>query len=112
VSTAPLFRLDEVPDGDSQGFVGEVDGVREPLAAIRKGDRVYVYINRCPHVGAPLDWQPGKFLTRDKELIQCTAHGALFMIEDGACVIGPCMGRGLDPVPVEVRDGAVYAVDE
>jgi nitrite reductase/ring-hydroxylating ferredoxin subunit len=108
-SETPLFKIDDVVDGDSAGFTVELDGVRRRLAVVRKGDQVFVYINRCPHVGAPLDWQPGRFLTRDKDLIQCTAHGALFNIEDGECVFGPCVGRALESVPVTVRDGQVYA---
>ena len=108
----PLFKLDDVVDGDSAGFTVELGGLRRRLAVVRRGERVFVYINRCPHVGAPLDWQPGQFLTRDKDLIQCTAHGALFNIEDGECVFGPCVGRALEDVAVTVRDGQVFAAPE
>ena len=111
-SEAPLFLLADVPDGDSAGFTVEIDGHKERLMAIRRGERVFVYINSCPHVGAPLDWHPGQFLTRDKQAIQCTVHGARFRIEDGECVFGPCFGEGLEPVAVAVRDGAVHRVPE
>lgn len=108
----PLFRLDEVADGGSAGFVGAVDGVRRPLLAVRRGESVFVYVNSCPHVGAPLDWRPGRFLTADGSLIQCTMHGALFRIEDGHCLFGPCAGKELEAVAVEVRDGAVHGIEE
>ena len=111
-TATPLFRLDDVVDGDSAGFTVELNGLRRRLAVVRKGEQVFVYINRCPHVGAPLDWQPGRFLTHDKDLIQCTAHGALFRIEDGECVFGPCTGRYLEDVPVVVQDGQVFALPE
>jgi nitrite reductase/ring-hydroxylating ferredoxin subunit len=111
-TATPLFKLDDVVDGDSAGFTVELNGLRRRLAVVRKGEQVFVYINRCPHVGAPLDWQPGRFLTRDKDLIQCTAHGALFRIEDGECVFGPCAGRYLEDVPVVVQDGQVFALPE
>lgn len=80
--------------------------------AIRQGEQVFVYINSCPHIGAPLDWHPGQFLTRDKKAIQCTAHGAMFRIEDGECFFGPCVGQGLEPVTVAVLDGAVHLVPD
>ena len=75
--------------------------------AIRQGDQVYAYVNSCPHVGTPLDMWPGRFLTRDGEYILCATHGALFRIEDGHCVAGPCVGRGLTPVETRVENDVV-----
>jgi nitrite reductase/ring-hydroxylating ferredoxin subunit len=34
-------------------------------------------------------------------------HGALFDIESGTCVSGPCAGRGLRALPVRVERGYV-----
>ena len=39
--------------------------------------------------------------------IRCTWHGALFRIDDGACVAGPCTGQRLTPWPVTVTDGTI-----
>ena len=75
--------------------------------AIRQGDTVFAYVNSCPHVGTPLDMWPGRFLTRDGEYILCATHGALFRIEDGHCVAGPCVGRGLTPIDTRVANGVV-----
>ena len=36
-----------------------------------------------------------------------TGHGALFRLEDGVCVAGPCAGERLKPWPVAVIDGVV-----
>jgi len=68
------------------------------------GDRAYAYRNRCPHTGAPLDWQPHQFLDERGELIQCAIHGALFAIETGLCLRGPCAGRSLQALPVQLTD--------
>jgi len=35
-------------------------------------------------------------------------HGALFRIEDGECLQGPCPGQRLSAVPAEVRGEVVY----
>lgn len=74
------------------------------LCLVRAGSRVFGYVNSCPHTGGPLDWQPGRFLSAEGDLIQCSTHGALFRIEDGYCVFGPCAGASLTPVEL-VRQG-------
>ncbi|HBC06215.1 MAG TPA: (2Fe-2S)-binding protein [Rhodospirillaceae bacterium] len=98
-----LCPLDDIADGGSAGF--EVAG--KLVMAIRQGDRIFAYVNSCPHVGTPLDMWPGRFLTRDGEYILCATHGALFRIEDGHCVAGPCVGRGLTPIEAHVVSGVV-----
>lgn len=110
MSDEALIRLDDLEDGGSTrvGGDGRID---HGLMVLRRGEAVFVYANRCPHVGLPLDFKPGQFLDPDRTLIQCSNHGAQFQIEDGVCVFGPCMGRDLEAVPVEVRDGAVYRAD-
>jgi len=103
-----LCDLDEIEDGGSNGFFAERDGIMESYIVVRMGGRVFVYINSCPHIGSPLDFKPGKFLNPDKTHILCSTHGALFRIEDGVCVSGPCVDDGLTTVAVTVRDGGVH----
>ena len=78
-------------EGTSRGF--ELDEVR--LLITRREGRVYAYKNRCPHRGVALEWQPDQFLDPSASLIQCATHGALFLIESGECVAGPCEGQAL-----------------
>lgn len=99
-----LCRLDDIADPGGRGFrVGE----RAPLFVIRKGNAVFGYENCCPHQGTTLDWKPHTFLTVDRTEIICATHGALFRIEDGYCVAGPCPGASLTPVAVRVENGQV-----
>ena len=78
-------------EGTSRGF--ELDEVR--LLITRREGRVYAYKNRCPHRGVALEWQPDQFLDPSASLIQCSTHAALFLIESGECVAGPCAGQFL-----------------
>ena len=78
-------------EGTSRGF--ELDEVR--LLITRREGRVYAYIIRCPHRGVALEWQPDQFLDASASLIQCSTHAALFLIESGECVAGPCAGQFL-----------------
>ena len=50
-----------------------------------------------------------QFLDMDKEYIICSTHGALFNVEDGECIWGPCQGESLTKVELEIHsDGGIY----
>ena len=104
-----LCRLDEIEDGEGKGFtLGEGPDALE-IVVVREGERVYGYVNSCPHTGTPLEWVENQFMSEDGGYILCHTHGALFRIEDGHCVAGPCVGDALRPVAVE-RDGTDQVV--
>jgi len=73
----------------------------------RRGGQTFGYIDRCPHAGMPLAAFGDRYLTRQGDLILCAAHGALFRLDDGRCLGGPCAGRALIPWPVKVEGGEV-----
>ena len=101
-----LCHIDELAEGASRAF--ELPDVYpHPLFVIRLHDRVYAYRNSCPHTGAPLNWQGDNFLSFDGSLIQCALHGALFRIEDGFCIRGPCARQRLKSLPVTVDSNMV-----
>ena len=102
-----LCRLADIADGGSAAFEPVIAGTARPLMAIRRGERVVVYDNSCPHLGLPLDIVPGRFLDTAGGHILCTNHGALFRIEDGRCLKGPCVGASLTFVASAVEDGIV-----
>jgi nitrite reductase/ring-hydroxylating ferredoxin subunit len=80
--------------------------------ALRFDGQVRAYINRCLHVPAEMDWQPGEFLDSDKRFIICSIHGATYEPAGGYCVSGPCYrgpGRGrLTAITTQEREGQVY----
>ncbi|AYC31680.1 Rieske (2Fe-2S) protein [Pseudomonas cavernae] len=86
-----LCAPDALAEGQSRGFL--VAGLQ--LLAVRRHGRVHAYANRCPHRGTPLEWAADQFLEPSGSLIQCARHGALFLIESGDCVAGPCEGQSL-----------------
>jgi len=76
--------------------------------ALRHEGRVVAYLNRCLHVPAEMDWQPGEFLDSSKQYILCATHGAAYEPQTGRCAGGPC-GRGrLTVIDIVERDGEVY----
>ncbi len=99
-----LCRLEALDNPGSRGFVIERDGRREEIFVVRRESKVFAYRNRCPHTGAPLDWREHEYLDESGEFIQCANHAALFRLEDGYCVAGPCRRQHLEPVGIRLED--------
>ena len=102
-----IVGVDELAEGAAKGL--EVNN--HYMFAIKKDDQVYLYWNRCPHLGTPLEWEEDQFLDADGALIKCSTHGALFLIENGHCILGPCRGKYLQAVPFIIDDGMVMVED-
>ena len=102
-----LIAASEIEEGCSK----EVEAGSEQFFLVRRDDQLYLYRNICPHLGTPLNWDEDRFLDPDGALIQCVTHGALFRIEDGLCLAGPCYGAHLQAVPFHLVDGMVM-IDE
>lgn len=94
------INIQDIPENGSKGF--ECNG--EKYFAVKKQHKVYVYKNVCPHIGVALEWVEDQFLDSSHTMIQCANHGALFVIENGLCVTGPCSGQKLAAVRFEVID--------
>jgi nitrite reductase/ring-hydroxylating ferredoxin subunit len=103
-----LCSLADLAGGACRGFaLGGGDGTRGdwPLRGLVVQARpgiVRAFLNWCPHAGHPLNLKPHGFLSPDGTLLMCHSHGALFEKEGGLCVAGPCAGRSLQAIPVEV----------
>lgn len=70
-----------------------------PLIIMRRETGVFIYINRCPHAGWPLDTPDGEFLfSLDGDII-CAGHGAVFDVANGHCMGGPGRGTPLRTYP-------------
>ena len=102
-----LCAAETLPPAEGRGFTIRHGAEELRIFVIQKDGRRYAYLNRCPHTGVNLDWTPDRFLDWTGRLIQCATHGALFRIEDGHCIAGPCAGRNLVPLPVRDAEGYI-----
>lgn len=102
-----LCSLKRIPDPGSLGITLQHTKEKLDIFLIRKDGQVFGYLNRCPHTGVNLDWQPHQFLDITEGFIQCATHGALFRIEDGYCLRGPCAGQSLESIDVVLEGDAV-----
>lgn len=107
-STPAGVRLGEItliPDGKARGFVLQMRAGRFHGFVVRRGAAAFGYVDRCPHMGLPLAQVLDDYLTPSGDLVACSWHSALFEVETGTCVGGPCTGQRLTPWPVTVQDG-------
>lgn len=102
-----LGPLELIADGRARNFVLQIGEAFFHGFAVRRGEEVRGYVDRCPHAGLPLAQKLDDYLTPSGDLIACSWHGALFDIDSGACVGGPCAGARLTPWPLTVQDGAI-----
>ena len=103
-----VCRFDELADPGCQEFrIGEGDWPFRGFV-VRQGEEVFAYQNYCVHAGHPLNWKPDEFLTADGKQLICASHGAVYDIASGACAGGPCRGKSLRTVAVEIRDGEIW----
>lgn len=98
-----VIGINDIAEGTSVGI--EINN--HYMFAVKKDDQVVLYWNRCPHLGTPLEWEEDRFLDADGALIQCSTHGALFQIDDGKCLAGPCKGKHLQAVPFTIENDCV-----
>ncbi|MBM3556979.1 MAG: Rieske 2Fe-2S domain-containing protein [Alphaproteobacteria bacterium] len=103
-----LCALDDIADPGTRSFAWGEFGRVFRLIVARRGEAVFGYVNDCPHTGQPLDWgAQGPALDPTGTKIQCAGHGAIFRIEDGHCLSGPCKDKSLIPVSVLVSSGKI-----
>jgi nitrite reductase/ring-hydroxylating ferredoxin subunit len=100
-----LCKTSDVGDAEAKGF--EIEG--QSVLLVNHDAQLRVYMNWCPHLGIELNFMPDQFLDADNAMIMCANHGALFEIESGHCLSGPCSGDALVGVPHEVRGDEVWA---
>jgi nitrite reductase/ring-hydroxylating ferredoxin subunit len=104
-----LCRLNDIPDGESRGFDPLRSG-QDTVLAIRRGATLHVYRDACPHHGTThMAWRKDAYLNAQRDRIVCSAHGAQFDIETGACTLGPCLGQSLTALPYTLNErGEIY----
>ena len=102
-----ICAIHDIPDNGAKGFSIETGSSVVDFFIVRMNDQLHGYLNRCPHTGVNLNWQPDQFLDLDGNLVQCSTHGAQFRISNGYCVYGPCAGRSLTPVTLLQDNGRI-----
>ena len=103
-----LCHIDEIPDAGARGF----SLAQGKVFAVKNRQELFIYLNRCPHLGIPLEWEPHDFLDAEGRYIRCANHGAFFLPESGECIQGPCLGDSLWSIDYELVNGMITIAEE
>lgn len=105
-----ICMTEDIPEREARSF----DLENGDIIFITQRDGIFfAYQNLCPHLQTELEFLENQFLDQDQEYIQCSTHGALFEVESGKCIFGPCEGDSLEKVAIKVHsDGGIYLEDQ
>jgi len=103
-----VCQTSDIADPGSKAFELKIKRKTQNIFIVHKDGCFYGYLNKCPHTGATLEWQEDQFLDMDNALIQCAVHDALFLIDTGECIAGPCNGDQLKALPLDINDGNIF----
>lgn len=104
-----ICALCDIAPGAARGFTLTGEGAGDKLELIVWRDDngaaevLRGFVNKCPHMGLPLETFPDRFLNAMGDGLICSAHGAQFDAT-GACFGGPCKGAALISVQLIVQD--------
>ena len=101
------YPLKNIPDGTAKGFEITDENARFSIFIARNGSSVFAYENSCPHTGSPLDWVPDQFFCKNGKNLMCATHGAIFEVDTGLCIDGPCIGDSLRSLEANILEGEV-----
>ena len=103
-----LCNKQEITEGNPRGFSLDLASGKFELFLVEHDGLVYAYKNHCPHLGIPLNWQPNEFLSLEQTHIQCSTHGAVFNLDNGYCILGPCASESLTSLTLEQQDDELW----
>ena len=103
-----LCKTSDIKDPGSKSFDVKIKRKTWSIFVVHKDGEFFAYFNQCPHTGASLEWQQDEFLDLDKTLIQCATHGALFLINSGKCIAGPCAGEKLQALALSIKSNKIH----
>ncbi|WP_104524076.1 Rieske (2Fe-2S) protein [Blastococcus atacamensis] len=102
-----LGPLDDLADGRPTMRSGKGGSMAVPLAVVRRGTRVDVFVAACSHLSGPLD--EGTVETvRGSECLVCPWHGSAFDLDDGQPRRGPA-ANPQEKLEVRMEAGRVMA---
>ena len=103
-----------IPESDIGGRPKRMVLLGEPIAIVKRGDRVYAVQDECPHRGARMSLGKDEFPGTDT--LACRFHGWTFDLKNGRCVAAltdgpdsPVVGKvRIRTFPIEQRKGMVF----
>lgn len=102
-----LGPLDDLPDGRPALRTGKGGSVAVPLAAVRRGTRVDVFVGACSHLAGPM-YEGSVEEVRGRECLVCPWHQSAFDLDSGSPRRGPA-ANPQEKLEVRMEAGRVMA---
>jgi len=102
-----LGPMDDLPEGRPTLRTGKGSSVAVPLAVVRRGSRVDVFVATCSHLAGPLDEGTVEDV-RGAACLVCPWHGSAFDLDSGEPRRGPS-GIAQEKLEVRMSAGRVLA---
>ena len=102
-----LGPLDDLPEGRPELRTGKGSSVAVPLAVVRRGARVDVFVGACSHLSGPLHEGTVEDVHGHACLV-CPWHGSAFDLDSGTSRRGPA-ANGQEKLEVRMEAGRVMA---
>jgi nitrite reductase/ring-hydroxylating ferredoxin subunit len=102
-----LGPLDDLPEGRPALRTGRGSSVAVPLAVVRRGARVDVFVGACAHLSGPLDEGTVEDV-RGTQCLVCPWHGSAFDLDSGQPRRGPA-ANAQEKLEVRMEAGRVMA---
>ncbi len=81
------------------------------MIVLRRNGVLHAWLDACPHysTGTPMAWKTDAYLNGERTHLTCHSHNALFEMDTGECVLGPCLGQSLTRIEIAVgEEGDVF----
>jgi nitrite reductase/ring-hydroxylating ferredoxin subunit len=102
-----LGPLDDLPEGRPALRTGKGGSVAVPLAVVRRGGRVDVFVGACSHLSGPL-YEGSVERLGGKDCLVCPWHGSAFDLDKGQPRRGPA-ANPQEKLEVRMEAGRVLA---
>ncbi|PRY37163.1 nitrite reductase/ring-hydroxylating ferredoxin subunit [Geodermatophilus tzadiensis] len=102
-----LGPLDDLPEGRPALRTAGGSGVAAPLAAVRRGGRVDVFVGSCSHLAGPL-YEGSVEEVRGRTCLVCPWHDSAFDLDNGEPRRGPA-ANPQEKLEVRMEAGRVMA---
>jgi nitrite reductase/ring-hydroxylating ferredoxin subunit len=102
-----LGPLDDLPEGRPALRTGKGGSVAVPLAVVRRGARVDVFVGACSHLSGAL-YEGAVEDVHGQACLVCPRHGSAFDLDSGTARRGPA-ANGQEKLEVRMEAGRVMA---
>ncbi|MDB4837782.1 Rieske 2Fe-2S domain-containing protein [Marinomonas sp.] len=105
-----MFQKILIPDAKtlSEGKAINIQVADLGFLITKQKGQIIAYKYLCPHQNKHLNGSEETSLDDAGDYAKCSHHGALFSLQDGRCITGPCQGSFLTKATLGIEQGDCY----